>query len=258
MLKTRKGCVVLLGVETPVGSMRGGDRMRAPFGRRLRRVAIGLFFGSVATNAVLGISALVLGDFGETHSRLLGTSLAVTGALVLALACLPARERGLLGPLPLLGAVLGAGGFALVIVSIWTGGEDETLGKLIGTLMAPAAGAALACLLALPPLAARFRVVRTAAFLLLTTVVGLIVLALWIEPDTSWYARMIGVVGVLLAAATVSIPVLARVGRASADVIEAIAFCPYCGGEVLPAATVCCSSCGRSFSVHSGGGGRQS
>jgi hypothetical protein len=114
---------------------------RAPRGagdRRLRRLGVGLFFGSVVVNAVLGIAALLIGEFSETHGRILGTSLSVTGALLLGLACLPAWERGLLGLLPLVGAALGVAAFSLVVISIWTGGESDTLAKLIVTVMAPA------------------------------------------------------------------------------------------------------------------------
>ena len=88
-----------------------------PDGDDPRRLGLGIFFVSVAVNAALGIYAVLAPDFGETQGKILGTSLCVTGAVVLALACEPAWERRLLGPVPYAGAVLGAVGFTLAIVS---------------------------------------------------------------------------------------------------------------------------------------------
>lgn len=217
-------------------------------GRRLRRAGIVLFFGSVVVNAVLGIAALVV---GETNEQVLGTSLSVTGALLLALACLPAWERGRLGLLPPTGAVLGVVAFALVIAGLWSGDESDTFGKVIGTGMVSAVGSAVACVLAYPTLARRFRPVFAATLALIAIAAAMTVFAIWVEPESSWYPRMFGVVGVLLAATAVSIPVLARLSRAEAQDAppEPIAFCPYCGTQVTPAAPVTCPSCGRSFVV---------
>jgi hypothetical protein len=219
--------------------------------RRLRRLGIGLFFGSVAVNAALGIAALVIGEFSETHGKILGTSLSVTGALVIALACLPAWERRLLGPVPPIGAGLGVIAFGLVIVSLWTGGDDEVLGRTMGSTMVAAVACALACVLGLARLAPRYRTAFPVALGLTTVASTMLVVAMWTEPESSWYPRTFGVVAVLLAATVVSIPVLARLGRAAPETLtaEPIAFCPYCGAPVAPAATARCTSCGRAFSV---------
>jgi hypothetical protein len=221
-------------------------------GRRLRRVGVGVFFGSVAVNAVLGIAALLVGDFSETHGRVLGTSLSVTGALLLGLACLPAWERERLGALPLVGAALGAAAFALVVVSIWTGGDSDVLGKAMGTLMTLAVGCALACVLALPPLAPPHRPVLLAALVLTAIAAGFLVGAIWIEPESGWYPRLFGVVGVLLAATSVSVPVVGRIDRAAVEQgtnATVVAFCPFCGASVVEGSEPTCDGCGRRFSV---------
>lgn len=219
--------------------------------RRLRRLGIAFFFGSVAVNAALGIAALVVGEFSDTHARIFGTSLSVTGALLIALACLPAWERGLLGQVPLLGAALGAVAFALVIASLWSGGESEVLGKTMGSTMIAAVACTLACLLVLPRLAPRYRQAFPVALVLLTIAAAMLVVATWVEPESSWYPRTFGVVAVLLAATAVSIPVLARISRTEVETatVEPVAFCPYCGAAVVAAPTVDCGSCGRSFRV---------
>src|SRR6266508_1536424 len=68
---------------------------RRPIGRRVRRFGLATFFLSIAVNAALGIYAVLAPDFGETQEKILGTSLCVTGAAVLALACEPTWERRL-------------------------------------------------------------------------------------------------------------------------------------------------------------------
>ncbi len=220
-------------------------------GPRARRLGVAAFFASIGVNAALGIAALVIGDFSETHGRVLGTSLAVTGALLLALACLPAWERGRLAPVPVLGVALGVVAFSLVVVGIWTDGGD-TLGRLMGTFMAPALACAMASLLAYPTLVPRFRPVLVVTLSLLAVAATMLVVAIWVEPDSSWYMRSFGVVAVLLAALAVSIPVLHRIGGREADggAIET-SFCPFCGEEhrAPPAHPTTCDRCGRGFSV---------
>jgi hypothetical protein len=235
----------------PLGASGRSSATHGVASRRLRRLGIGLFFGSVAVNAALGIAALVIGEFSDTHGKILGTSLSVTGALVIALACLPAWERDLLRWAPLLGAALGAVAFALVIALLWAGGDDEVLGKTMGSTMIVAVACTLACLLALPRLAPRYRQAFPVAVVLLTIAAAMLVVATWVEPESSWYPRTFGVVAVLLAATAVSIPALARISRTEVETatVEPVAFCPYCGVEVVAASTIHCGSCGRSFRV---------
>src|SRR5512134_3141553 len=64
-----------------------GGRTRRSFGARARRLGLGTFFVSIVINAALGIYAVLTPDFGPTQGKILGTSLCVTGAVLLALAC---------------------------------------------------------------------------------------------------------------------------------------------------------------------------
>jgi hypothetical protein len=222
----------------------------------MRRIGLGVFFASVAVNAVLGIYAVLAPDFGETQGKILGTSLCVTGAVLLALACEPAWERRLLGPVPHLAAALGALGFGLVIAAMWAEPESDLYGKATSSILTLAAAGAAASLLALARLAPRHRWVLGVALGLLALGATLMATLPWLGDDPSeWYLRGMGVVLIALAAFAVSVPVLHWVDRSTLAVAQSssggVRYCPYCGsglaGDVGTSLT--CRRCGRGFTV---------
>ena len=232
------------------------SRAGRPVGRRMRRLGLGIFFVSVAVNAALGIYAVLAPDFGETQGKILGTSLCVTGAVVLALACEPAWERRLLGPVPYTGAVLGAVGFTLAVASMWTEPESEIWGKTMGTIFTVAIACAAASLLALARLAPRHAWIFTMTLALLGLGAVMVGVLPWLGDDPAEaYVRALGVVMIVLAAFTVTVPVLHWVDRAALVVAEAetgaVRFCPYCGRELagIPDADLRCDRCGRGFTI---------
>ena len=99
------------------------------------------------------------------------------------------------------------------------------------------------------------------------TLLGItILIGLWAEPDVSWYARLLGVQGVLVAAMTLMIPVLARFSSSSSSRLQEancaatagrpalIRFCPSCGRPVAPRplateTPTVCDTCGLAFEV---------
>lgn len=232
----------------------GEARERRPVGGRMR-VGLGVFFASVAVNAGLGIYAVLAPEFGETQAKILGTSLCVTGAVLLALACEPAWERRLLGPVPYIGAALGALGFGLAIVAIWIEPESDRFGKTMGSVMIMAVAGAAASLLALAQLAPRHRRLLRLTLGLLALGATLMAITPWLGDDpTEWFVRAMGVELITLAAFAVSVPVLHWVDRgtiAAAEAVGAIRHCPYCGGAVTGevGAVVLCRRCERQFTV---------
>lgn len=134
--------IVVVGMLVFAAASR--SRQTRNVGRRVRRGGLGVFFVSVAVNAALGIYAVLTPHFGDTAGNILGTSLCVTGAILMALCCEPAWERRLLTPVPVVGALLGAAAFAGLIVGLWAEPESATLEKLLASTFA----AAIACTLA--------------------------------------------------------------------------------------------------------------
>jgi hypothetical protein len=230
-----------------------------PLGRRARRIGVGIFFGSVAVNAALGIYAVLAPDFGDTQGKILATSLCVTGAVLLALACEPAWERRLLGFVPPMSAALGAIGFGLTVASIWAEPSSELWGKLVATVFTASVAGVAASLIALARVAPRHGWLVKVTFALLGLAAVLYGVLPWLGDDPSeWYVRGLGVVMIGLAAFAVSVPVvhwLDRGALAVAEATDAIRFCPYCGRSVAgdPGGEVSCDRCGRGFTVTAAG-----
>lgn len=223
---------------------------------RLRRVVLGAFFVSVAVNALLGIAAILAPDFGPTARHVLQTSLIVSGFLVAVLGASLPWERAVAGPVPLLTVVAAAAGAVLGIAGVWGIWTGSTAERAAGTAVTLATAGVLGGLLVLARPAARLRWVQWATLALLTFAAALMILQTWVTVDESWFARLLGVTLVLLAAGVVTLPVLHRLARGEAVLVEAaqaagMRFCPFCGGELTaPLDTAAsCGRCGRSFTV---------
>ncbi len=216
-----------------------------------RRLLSGLL-ASIGVNAALGIYALVVPHFGDLQRRVLLTSVCVTAAGIVALACLPAWERRRLLPLPAVSVAVSAAGLALGIGLIWGEPGAAAPKKAMATLLVLGGAGALSCLLALARLAHRFRWVLAFAIGLVVLLALLWVAALWAEWEDppSWLLRMYGVVAVLVAALVVAVPVLHR-ASARGTPERAVSFCPACGHPLSARVdeAVVCADCGASFLV---------
>jgi hypothetical protein len=221
----------------------------------VRRLAVRLFFASVAVNAAFAIAVLLAGDFGETEGKILFTSLSVSGASLLALACAAGRGRGRLGAAPSVGAVGAVVGFTVLVVAVWAEPEATWPGQIVGTLLTPSVAIALISLASLATLAPRFRWVFTAVAALTALLAAMLLSAIWGEWEDEWFWRLFGAVAVGLAAFAVVIPALVRISRselaAAAPGGGRVAYCPSCGGPVAaePEAGTACPACGARFVV---------
>jgi hypothetical protein len=188
-----------------------------------RKLALSIFFASVAINAILGIIALLVGDFGDIQGKILMTSLSVSAASVMSLAMFPARERGLLGIIPDAGVALSVAGFGLLVILVWTEFREDSFARIVGSTLTFAVTAGYASLIALATVRPKFDIVVRAAYVLAAVLSLFIVFAIWGEPSEKYWLRIMGVISILLAAATVSIPVLHRLSRAEEDELDELA-----------------------------------
>jgi len=220
----------------------------------MRRRLLSVLLGSIAVNAALGIYALVVPGFGDLQRRVLLTSVLVTAAGIVALACLPAWERRRLWPVPVVSVALSALGLVLAVVVVWTEPAGESpLIKTMGTFLILGGAGVLASLLGLARLAHRFRWVLAATLGLIALLALFYVTAIWAELDDppTWLVRVYGVVGILVAALVVAVPVLHRASARGSGERLPVRFCPACGRALSARADedAACPGCGTRFRV---------
>ena len=221
----------------------------------MKRRLLSVLLGSIAVNAALGIYALVVPHFGDLQRRVLLTSVCVTAAGIVALACLPAWERRRLWPVPVVSVALSALGLVLAVVLVWgePSGGWSAVTKAMGTLFILGGAGVLSSLLGLARLRHRLRWVLVAALGLIALLALFYVVAIWVglnDPPT-WLVRVYGVVAILVAAFVVTVPVLHRASARDTGEHLPVGFCPACGGPLSAWADedAVCPGCATSFRV---------
>lgn len=177
-----------------------------------QKVLLRVFLASIAVNALLGIWALLAGEFGETQGKVLATSLMVSAGMLSVLINGAPLQRRVLWPVPAVAAVAGAATFALFIVLMWAEVDSEDPLKLGFSGLVVAAGGTLAGLLALFRLRPEHAPVQLVTLGLIALLVVTVLVGIWGEIDGSWYGRTVGVESVLVAAFSLAVPVLWRFG----------------------------------------------
>lgn len=227
----------------------------------LKRNGIKFVLASIAVNAVIGIIAIVSGEFSELDAKILVTSLSVTGGSVLALANLAARTQQFVKYMPETGAGFAIIGFALLTYGAWTEFDSEDVGKAAGTAILFASGIGHAGLLSRSRLLPQYQLVLRSAWLFAGILVGMITFLIWSlnVVDNDIYPRAMGVVIILLAAATLAVPVLHRASKVdltldatrerSTDHLAR--YCPVCGSDQVERSEFgnTCEACGARFTV---------
>ena len=208
----------------------------------------GIVLASIAVGAVLGVFALVVGELGDTESRIVVTSFLITGAALVSMPSVAAWERDHLGVLPLLGVAATVVGFAWAIAGVWVEYESETLWKIPTTLIIFGVATAGVALLQFARLSPRQGWLVTAATVAIGAVALMVTVAIWGEIGSDGYWRAFGAVAIVMTALLAAIPVLHRSQPAST---RSTAFCPACGSEcrALEGVQMTCPACGSGYVV---------
>ena len=193
-------------------------------GINLRRVFLYLLIASVALSALFGIGVILFGDFGSLEVRVLLSSLTITAASILGLACGVYLEQRGNRLLPLAGIVLSIASAAMAFFIIWEVLDDSEpfINTFLSSLLLAAACSHLSLLL-LAKLDKRFAWARVAAFVFVGLLAVLLVYLIWVQPPepSDAVARTLGVLGILVASITVMTPVFHKLSDVDAGV-EAI------------------------------------
>ena len=177
---------------------------------------------SIALSALMGIWAIISGEFGELQGRILGTTTTIVGTSVLGLACgayleNPRTKNSPAYFVPIAGIFLAVLSAAIILWMIWgyDGGSEEFLFKTLGVSLMFAFSFAQLSLLSLSRLAARFRWAMIAAYVSILTLAATVsAIILFSQGEENFFIlRFIGVLAVVDAAVTVMIPIFHRLSR---------------------------------------------
>lgn len=222
-----------------------------------KKIALWFLIVSVAISAVLGIIAILTGNFGKFEVRIIFTTLTISAASIGALACGAAGEAGRYKALATIGIGLAILAAVLLILGIWFEPDGDQYWKFTASTSVVAAATAHACLLSLAKLARRFAWSRAFAFLTIYLLATFIILSIYFEPTSDFGLRLIGTTSIIVAAITIITPIFHRLSREDFHNAEtqrptrwATVTCPECGATQPNSLNeTTCDRCGCRFVV---------
>lgn len=233
---------------------------------QLSSLALRAFLVLLGVNALVAITA-ILGGGGDTEWRVLLTSMLITAGCLVVAANAGAVERARLGVLPHVSAVVACGGIALLIIGIWDHDflfHSDGAIKLTLILLAVGTAGTYASLISLPQLDAGWNTARIVGYSCAASLAALTSGAILYEEAGPF--ELYGILSVVLATASILVPVGARVSKGSGagskstpvagtidggHPMERVSFCPVCGAPRPVAASPSpeCPTCGAEFRV---------
>jgi hypothetical protein len=181
-----------------------------------RRLLLWALVVSLCVTAVIAIGTLLFAEFDDTAGRILGTT------ALLSLACLLSLPAGVLldqrraVPLAWTTIAAAAAGFVLAMVVIWAERDAEWLSRTTWTLWLGAGAGAQASVVTTMLRAGasrRLRVLHALSILLTSSLAALVAVAIWTEPDSASFARVLGAIAVAAVLTTLLQPILQRMER---------------------------------------------
>jgi hypothetical protein len=177
----------------------------------LKKFFLYLFIASVSISAVLGISVILLGNFGEIETKVLLTTFTITCISILGLACGANLEakRGKL--LPISGIGLSILSAILWLILIWF---ENSLGDILIRFLMSVTILAVALshisLVSLAKLDNKFRWAIIGIYISVGLLVTILLGLIWGEGtfESDFVMRILGVLSIIVAALTILIPIL--------------------------------------------------
>jgi hypothetical protein len=183
----------------------------------VKKLFLYALIGSVSVSALLGILAILIGDFGEFEVRVLLTSLTISGASLCGLSCGAALEANRARELSLAGIGLSVLAALLIIGGIWTEPESEVYWKTAATIAIFAASCSHMALLLLARLAPQYAWAPQLAFVAVFGVALILTWMIWGEIEADMPFRLLGVAAIVDAAISLMIPVFHRLSRSETE-----------------------------------------
>ncbi len=186
----------------------------------MKKIFLIVLVVSVVLSAVIGITVILIGEFGEFQQKVLLTTFTIACASILGLACGPAYESGRARPVALAGIVFAAAAAVSWNILIWSEGNlGDIPVRTIMSVTVIAAALSHVSLVSLARLEAKFRWALLALYISEAGLIGLLLSLIWftdsVESDVTF--RILGVLSILVAALTILMPVLHKLSDRPLD-----------------------------------------
>jgi hypothetical protein len=217
-----------------------------------QRILLRALLGSIAVSALLGIYAVLAGEFGDFEVKVLLTALAIAGASVLMMGSMSAASHATGRWRALVGVASAGAALVMVVPGLWAEIHADGWWQLAVSFSLIAVHCAHGSLLQLARLAPRYQWSRWASIALGALLVAFLLAVVWEVAEDDGIFQIISVVAILVSAATLAVGVFhwmsaVEVGRQ--DGAE-VSFCPRCGKRLWqPAGEVRCHHCDARFFI---------
>jgi hypothetical protein len=191
----------------------------------LKKLFLYLLIASVAFSALMGIGVILLGNFGETESKILLTTFIITVTSILGLACGAYLETRRGDVLPISGIVMAIASAILWIIFTWAGGAvpfEKTFVKIALTTTLLAAVCSHISLLSIARLDPKFQWSLYAAHFADWSLTAILLLIIWADLNTNsgFVGRLIGILSIIIAALTIITPVFHKLSNQATTTAE--------------------------------------
>ncbi|MGD9630891.1 MAG: hypothetical protein AB7V18_16760 [Pyrinomonadaceae bacterium] len=189
----------------------------------LKRLFLVTLVLSVVVSAAIGIVVILIGNFGEFETKVLLTTLTITVTSILGLACGAYLETGRGRMLPSAGIVLAIVSAVMWIILIWQMRiENDTYIKSLMSATLFAASCSHISLLSLARLERKFIWSRYVAHIAIWALTAFLLYFIWTNGniDEDLMGRVIGVLGIIIAALTVITPVFHKLSSSEPTIQE--------------------------------------
>lgn len=224
--------------------------------RTQRSLLLG-FIGSVSLCGLVGIYCLVIGQIGPFEEKVLATTGIVSACSILGLAAAVPWERRRWHPIGPLAAIGVTAALVMSLTMVWLiVGFNEEFGRALLVTWIVAVHLCHVGLLSLARLRTQWTIVQTATVVCAVLLAGELITMIVFEVDDDMLVRIAGVLGILTACGTVSLPILHRISamqlREAVKTVElqVALTCPRCStAQSLAVGRSRCGQCGLKFTI---------
>ena len=179
----------------------------------LKRPLLYALIVSVIFGAVLGIILVLRGKWGWYETRVILTTIVIAISSLCGLACDLSRTPRGLNLLPKSGLALTGISAVMILIGMWADFDEEWFWKTAASISIFAVATVHVCLLSIARLVRRFQWVFFIAWQAIFGLAALLVFVIVAEVDSEEMMRIVAVASIVVAALTLVIPILHRIGR---------------------------------------------